>query len=72
MAEEAGAEIVLVENEDDILQTVREKTNGEGVSAVFDGVGKDTFDRSLSCLKRKGSMVSFGNSSRAVPPISIL
>ena len=71
-AEEAGAEVVLVEGEDDILATVREKTGGEGVAAVFDGVGKDTFERSLSCLKRKGSMVSYGNSSGAVPPISIL
>jgi NADPH2:quinone reductase len=72
VAEEAGAEIVLVEGEDDVLAIVREKTGGEGVAAVFDGVGKDTFDRSLACLKRKGSMVSFGNSSGAVPPFSIL
>ena len=71
-AKEAGAEIVLVEGEDDIHKTVLETTDGEGVAAVFDGVGKDTFERSLACLKRKGSMVSFGNSSGAVPPFSIL
>lgn len=71
-AKEAGAEIVLVEGEDDIQKTVLEKTGGEGVAAVFDGVGKDTFERSLACLKRKGSMVSFGNSSGAIPPFSIL
>lgn len=47
-------------------------TDGEGVRAVFDGVGKDTFDRSLECVARKGSVVSFGNASGPVPPFSIL
>lgn len=72
VAKEAGANVVLVEGDDDILATVREKTGGEGVGAVFDGVGKDTFDRSLECVARKGSLVSFGNASGAVPPFSIL
>lgn len=72
VAKEAGADIVVVEREGDVLATVREKTGGEGVRAVFDGVGKVTFERSLECVARKGSLVSFGNASGAVPPFSIL
>lgn len=71
VAKESGAEIVLVEGEDDVLGIVREKTGGEGVRVVFDGVGKDTFERSLECVARKGSLISYGNASGAVPPFAI-
>lgn len=71
VAQDAGADIVLVEGEDDILGAVKKKTGGEGVRVVLDGVGKATFDRGLECLARKGSMISFGNSSGAVPPFAI-
>lgn len=40
--------------------------SSSGVAAVFDGVGKSTFDQSLSCLKRLGYMLSFGNASGKV------
>jgi NADPH2:quinone reductase len=53
------------------VEKVKEVTGGEGVAAVFDGVGKTTFDGSLECLARKGTMVSFGNASGAVPPVTI-
>ena len=46
-------------------------TKKKGVAAVFDGVGKSTFDLSLDCLARKGTMASFGNASGAVPPFAI-
>jgi NADPH2:quinone reductase len=46
-------------------------TKNIGVDAVFDGVGKSTFDTSLKCLKLMGSMVSFGNASGKVDPIDI-
>ena len=71
VAQDAGADVVLVEGEDDIVAVVKEKTGGEGVRAVFDGVGKATFERGLECVARKGSMISFGNSSGAVPPFAI-
>ena len=71
VAEDAGAEVVLVEGKDDVGEKVKEFTDGEGVVAVFDGVGKDTFDRGLGCLARKGTMVSFGNASGAVEPFAI-
>ena len=38
-----------------------ELTNGKGVSVVYDGVGKTTYDKSIECLKLRGTMVSFGN-----------
>ncbi|CAN5426762.1 quinone oxidoreductase [soil metagenome] len=50
---------------------VRELTNGAGVPVVYDSVGKTTWDDSLSCLQPLGLMVSFGNTSGAVAPISI-
>ena len=71
VAKESGAEVVLVEGKDNILEKVKEYTGGAGVAAVFDGVGKDTFERSLECLARKGTLASFGNASGAVPPFVI-
>lgn len=71
VARESGAEVVLVEGRDDVLGKVREHTGGKGVAAVFDGVGKTTFDRSLQCVARKGTLASFGNASGAVEPFSI-
>ncbi len=71
VARESGAEVVLVEGKDDILGKVKELTGGAGVVAVFDGVGKDTFERSLQCVARKGTLASFGNASGAVAPFAI-
>ncbi|KAF6235969.1 hypothetical protein HO173_005597 [Letharia columbiana] len=71
VAKESGAEVVLVEGKDNVLEKVKEHTGGAGVAAVFDGVGKDTFDRSLECVARKGTLASFGNASGAVPPFPI-
>lgn len=69
-ARRLGAEVVVVEGEGKVEEAVREKT-GEGVRAVFDGVGKATFDRSLEVVGRKGTVVSFGNASGAVEPFTI-
>ena len=71
IAKDAGADVVLVEGEDDVKGEVMKRTNGEGVRAVFDGVGKATFDRDLEVVARKGSVVSFGNASGAVEPLTI-
>jgi NADPH2:quinone reductase len=57
---------------DTLAAEVRELTAGQGVSVVFDGVGKDSWSASLACLARRGMMISFGNASGAVPPISLL
>jgi NADPH2:quinone reductase len=47
-----------------------EITNNDGVPAVFDGVGKNTFHGSLACLKTRGMMVSFGNASGPLDPLT--
>ena len=71
IARALGADDVLVQGRDDIAQRVREITQG-GADVVYDGVGKDTWDASLDCLRPLGMMVSYGNASGAVPPISPL
>jgi NADPH2:quinone reductase len=55
----------------DFVARVKELTAGEGVPVVYDSVGKDTFEGSLECLRPFGTMVSFGNSSGAVPPFDL-
>ena len=56
----------------DLASEVRALTGGNGVDVVYDGVGKDSWSASLSSLKRRGMMVSYGNASGAVAPISLL
>jgi NADPH2:quinone reductase len=69
LAREAGADEVIRYTETDFAEEVKRITGGVGVAAVYDGVGKDTFDRSLACLATRGSMVLFGASSGPVPPV---
>ena len=74
LAKENGAEVVLgyyAEDRDQFVKKVLEITGGEGVHAVFDSVGKDTFDSSLAVVRRKGTMVSFGNASGPVTGFSL-
>jgi NADPH2:quinone reductase len=71
LARKHGAAHVINYNTEDVVQRVLEITNGAKVPVVFDSVGKDTFTRSLDCLAPLGLMVSFGNSSGAVPPFSL-
>lgn len=52
----------------DVPSRVRELTDGEGVAAVYDSVGKDTFDASLASVRRRGTLVLFGASSGPAPP----
>ena len=71
LAKKAGATHMINYSHEDVKSKVMELTNNNGVIAVFDGVGKSTFDLSLECVARKGSMISFGNASGAVPPLTI-
>ena len=71
LATKAGATNMINYSHEDVKSKVMELTNNAGCVAVFDGVGKTTFDLSLECVARKGSMVSFGNASGAVPPLAI-
>jgi NADPH2:quinone reductase len=69
LAREAGADEVIRYTETDFAEEVKRITGGVGVAAVYDGVGKDTFDRSLACLATRGTMALFGASSGPVPPV---
>jgi NADPH2:quinone reductase len=70
-ARAAGADEVILYTRADFLAEIRRLTGDRGVDVVFDSVGKDTFDRSLSCLRPRGMMVLFGQSSGAVPPLDL-
>ncbi|RKT56346.1 quinone oxidoreductase family protein [Saccharothrix australiensis] len=69
LAREAGADEVIRYDRDEFAPRVRELTGGEGVAAVYDGVGAATFDGSLASLRRRGYLVLFGASSGPVPPV---
>jgi NADPH2:quinone reductase len=72
LAKRHGATHVINYRREDVVARVRELTGGKGVKVVYDSVGKDTWERSLDCLAPFGLMVSFGNASGAVPPITLL
>jgi NADPH2:quinone reductase len=69
LARNAGADHIIFYTRDDFEQEVKRITGGSGVDVVYDSVGKTTFDKSLNCLKRRGMMVLFGQSSGPVPPM---
>ncbi|MEX8195423.1 quinone oxidoreductase family protein [Comamonas guangdongensis] len=62
-----GCDHVINYSHEDVAARVREITGGVGVNAVFDSVGKDTFEASLNSLKRRGLMVCLGTASGPVP-----
>lgn len=68
LARNAGADEVIDYTSQDFAVETRRLTSGEGVNVVYDSVGKTTFDKSLDCLKRRGLMALFGQSSGPVPP----
>lgn len=67
-----GCKHVLLSGRGPLAAEVRKLTRGEGVAVVYDSVGKDTFMDSLDCLRPLGMMVTFGNASGPVPPVSPL
>jgi NADPH2:quinone reductase len=68
LAKAAGADEVIVYTAQDFESEVKRLTDGKGVDVVYDSVGKDTFDKSLNCLRPRGMLVLFGQASGAVPP----
>ena len=71
LAKKAGCAHVINYSTENFIQRVKEITGGKGVPVVFDSVGKSTWEGSLDCLQPRGMMVSFGNASGAVAPVSI-
>ncbi|MGQ3381859.1 quinone oxidoreductase family protein [Glutamicibacter sp. TV12E] len=69
LAKAAGADYVVDYNQ--VAETVEKVTGGQGVNAVYDGIGKDTFDTSLAALRRRGTLVLFGGASGQVPDFNL-
>jgi NADPH2:quinone reductase len=69
LARAAGADEVVRYTETDFVEEVARITGGVGVAAVYDGVGRDTFDGSLASLATRGTLALFGASSGPVPPV---
>nr|GEV69520.1 alcohol dehydrogenase superfamily, zinc-type [Tanacetum cinerariifolium] len=70
-AKEDGCHHVIIYKEEDFVTRVNEITSGQGVEVVFDSVGKDTFEGSLACLKHRGYMISYGQSSGTPDPVPL-
>ena len=70
LAAENGAAFTVNYRTEDFVARVKEITGGQGVKVVYDSVGKDTFEKSLDCLRPFGLMASFGNASGLVPPFA--
>ena len=66
-----GCDHPIVYTREKFVERVKSITDGEGVPVVYDSVGKDTFMDSLDCLRPLGSMVIFGQSSGAPPPLEV-
>jgi NADPH2:quinone reductase len=71
LAREHGAAHTVNYQKEDFVARVKEITGGKGVKVVYDSIGKDTFERSLDCLRPFGLLASFGNASGPVPPFNL-
>ena len=71
LAKKYGCDEVINYNKENFKDKVLELTNNEGLPVVYDGVGKNTLENSLGCLKMRGTMVSFGNASGKLDPIDV-
>lgn len=71
IATRAGADIIIRYDHEDVVEKIRDITNGEGVKTVFDGVGQATWDGSLKSTAKRGLVISFGNASGPVTDIAL-
>ena len=72
LARAHGCDHPIVYTREDFVTEVDRIIEGAKVAVVYDGVGRDTFIKSLDCIKRRGMMASFGNASGPVDPFSTL
>jgi NADPH:quinone reductase len=70
LARSAGADEVIDYTQEDFAAAVKRLTAGKGLDVVYDSVGATTFDQSLDCLRPRGYMVLYGQSSGPVPPLN--
>jgi len=71
LAKKNGCDLVINYSKEDFADKVLEFTKAKGVPVVYDGVGKNTFHKSIECLKTRGMMVSFGNASGSLEKIDV-
>ncbi len=71
LARTAGAELVLLSGDTELATKVREATAGIGVAVSYDGVGAATWEASLQSVRRRGTIVSFGNASGPVTGVNL-
>ena len=71
LAQQAGAELVLLSGAEDLASQVRAATGGTGVAVAYDGVGAASWESSLKSLQRRGTLVSFGNASGPVTGVNL-
>jgi NADPH2:quinone reductase len=71
LARRHGCDHAIVYTRDDFAAAAKRLTAGRGVAVVYDSVGKDTFEQSLSCLAPRGTLVSFGTASGPIPPFDL-
>ena len=69
LSRDAGSDQVILYGEQDFSEEINKATNGEGLQAVYDAVGETTFEKSISCLGRRGHMVLYGQASGPPPLI---
>ena len=72
LAREAGADDVILYTRENFREAALRLTEGRGVDVVYDSVGRTTFEDSLDSLRPRGMLVSFGQSSGAIPPVAPL
>jgi NADPH:quinone reductase len=71
LAREAGADSTILYTQQDFVAEVKRVTNGRGVDVVYDSVGSTTFEKGFDCLRPRGMMVLYGQSSGPVPPFDL-
>ena len=71
LAREAGADDVILYSTQDFEAEVKRLTGGQGVNVVYDSVGKTTFDKGFNCLRPRGMMALYGQSSGPVGPFDL-
>jgi NADPH2:quinone reductase len=71
LAQANGCDHPIIYTKENFADRVMDITNGEKLPVVFDSIGRDTFEKSLDCLKPLGKMVSFGQASGPIPPVDL-
>jgi len=72
LSHQAGADDVILYTRTDFGDEVKRLTEGRGLAAVYDSIGKSTFEQSLTCLKARGTLVLYGSASGDVPPLDLM